>query len=110
MPETAKERNRRWLPVIISCALLIGTAMWASVFIPQGSARATVPEVTEAAFPQTLCIRDGRLLRLSADGVLLERYDVAVLSLPVEEQQRLAQGIRIGSEEELAGMLENYLS
>ena len=39
-----------------------------------------------------------------------EVYDVYVQTLPKEEQDRLRQGIAVGSEEELAGRLEDYTS
>ena len=39
-----------------------------------------------------------------------EVYDVYVQTLPKEEQDRLRQGIAVGSEEELAGWLEDYTS
>lgn len=113
MPETAKERNKRWFPVVIACALLIGAAMWVSVLIPQGSERAAVPEVTDGdtAFPQVLSVQDGRLVRLASDGVtVLEKYEVDVLTLPAEERERLADGVRVTSEEELVGLIENYTS
>ncbi len=113
MPETARERNKRWFPVIIACVLLIGAATWASVLIPQGSERTVVPEMTDGdtAFPQVLSVRDGRLVRLTADGVtVLEEYEVDVLTLPTEEQERLADGVRVASEEELAGLIDNYTS
>lgn len=112
MPETVKERNKRWFPVVIACALLIGAAMWASVLIPQGSERAAVPEVTDGeSFPQVLSVRYGRLVRLTADGVtVLEEYDVDVLTLPAEERERLANGVRVVNEEELVGLIENYTS
>lgn len=39
-----------------------------------------------------------------------EVYDVYIQTLPKEEQERLGRGIEIGSEEELAGWLEDYTS
>ena len=74
MPETVKERDKRWLPVVAICLALIGAAMWVSTLLPMGQARtAETPEIKEV-WPQVLCVRDGRLLRTNADGtVVLEK-------------------------------------
>lgn len=111
MPETAKERDKRWLPVVAICLAMIGAAMWVSTLLPLGQARAAkTPETTEV-WPQVLCVREGRLLRTSADGtVVLEEYDVQVQTLPAEEQERLAAGVTVDDEVSLSAILENYMT
>ncbi len=127
--EGERERNRRWIPVVAACAGLIGAAMWASVLLPIGGGRrsATVssgtttptatttatgaPTTAAEAFPQLLRVWEGRLARFAVDGKQpLEVYEAEVTALPPEEQQRLADGVLVASEEELAALLENYTS
>lgn len=130
-----RERDRRWLPVVTACCGLIGAAMWVSVLLPTGSGRrsAAAPDGTteptaattatttatgapttatvSATFPQLLRVWEGRLARFAVDGEqLLEVYDAEVAALPPEEQQRLADGVLVANEEELAALLENYTS
>ncbi len=124
-----RERDRRWIPVVAACAALIGAATWASVLLPTGGGRrstavtsgTTLPTAATAtgapttaantAFPQLLRVWEGRLARFAADGGQpLEVYHAEVAALPPEEQQRLADGIVVASEEELAALLENYTS
>ncbi len=109
MEQTEKERERRWVPVWIACGLLVGAAMWASTLLPTGGERAAVGEPTAAGFPQVLTVRDGQLVLLAEpDGAVAERYEVFVRALPEEEQRRLAAGVTVNSEEELAALLEDY--
>ncbi len=113
MPETTKERDKRWYPIIVACAVLIGISMWVSALLPtEEQPPAVRAEVTTgSAFPQWLTLQDGQMVRLAADGAtVLERYDTAVTALPAEEQQRLKDGIRVSDEAELAGWLESYTS
>ncbi len=104
------ERNKRWFPVVIACVLLIGTAVWASALIPfekQKTVEITTTTVSE--YPQLLCVKDGALVRVAADGeTVLERYEVPPKSLPAEEQEALAAGIWVSDEVELSAILENY--
>ncbi|MBR2405558.1 MAG: hypothetical protein IKB04_00705 [Clostridia bacterium] len=114
MPESVKERNKRWFPVVVACIVLIGGAMWASALLPQQESReptGVTGVVTDNGFPQLLRVREGVLELVAADGVtVLETYDVTVASLPIDEQERLAAGVAVSDEEELAALLENYTS
>lgn len=111
MTQAYREDKHRWVPVMIACALLVGTAMWASTLLPSGGERAAAGEVTSGDFPQVLTVRDGQLVLLATDSnTVLERYEVYLSALPEEEQQRLTVGVTVSSEEELATLLENYAS
>ncbi len=106
----AKER-RRWMPVIISCLLLIGAATWASVLLPQPKAQ-TLPktQTTQQAVPY-LGLWEGKVGLF--DGIRpepVEVYEVTVAALPEEEQRRLQEGIVVENEETLAAWLDSYTS
>ena len=109
---SSKETNKRWLPVIAACAVLIGVSMWVSALLPTKTEARTAPTTTAtSAFPQRLGTYDGRLARFSVDGsVPLEVYDVDVATLPVEEQSRLAAFIAIPDAATLADLLDTYTS
>lgn len=109
---SSKETNKRWLPVIAACAVLIGVSMWVSVLIPTKTEARTTPTTTvTSAYPQRLGVYDGRLARFSANGTVpLEVYDVTVTTLPPEEQTRLATFIPIPDAQTLADLLDAYTS
>lgn len=112
-PTTKKDDQRRWLPAIIACFVLIGAAMWASVLLPTGDTPADAPRNTSTTgfAPQTLRAWDGKLARFEGDSTApAEVYDVVIATLPEEAQQELQQGITVTSEQELAALLENYTS
>ena len=110
MPMTAKERNKRWLPVIIACAVLIGASMWVSALLPTAPTQSR-DTTTVAEYPQRLGVYNGKLARFSADGTLpLEVYDVDITTLPTDEQTRLTTGIAIPNLATLTDLLENYTS
>lgn len=113
MPMTVNERNKRWFPVLIACAILIGASMWASVLLPlddpASAKRDTATTVTD--YPQTLKAWDGKLARFADGGTVpLEVYDVDVATLPADEQQRLADGIPVPDDTTLSALLDNYTS
>jgi hypothetical protein len=111
MPETTKERDKRWLPVVAICLALIGAAMWVSTLLPTGQARTAETTETKSTWPQVLCVREGRLLRTTADGsIVLEEYDVELRTLPDDERERLAAGVTVNDEESLSAILENYMT
>lgn len=113
MPKDEKERDKRWFPVLIACAVLIGVSMWVSVLLPPSGPTAarevTTTATTVSEFPQQVAVRDGVVVRLSADGErVLEVYEVYAAALPAEEQARLQAGITVNNEQELYALLENY--
>ena len=120
MPQTANDRTkkREWLPVVISCSLLIGTAMWAATLLPSDAKPGvsvrrgnTTSAVTTQATVYARILRAwaGQVALFSAEGTEpLSVYESAVAALPPEEQQRLQEGIVLTNEEELAEVLENY--
>lgn len=113
MPITAKERNKRWFPVLIACAVLIGASMWVSALIPTDTAPRTTAttDSTRPAFPQRLGVYDGKLARFSQNGTVpLEVYEVDIATLPAEEQTRLQHGVAVTDADTLAALLENYTS
>ncbi len=112
MPTTAKDRNKRWLPVLIACAVLIGVSMWVSVLLPTEPANVReTPATTVTDYPQRLGEYDGKLARFSQNGTLpLEVYDVDITTLPAEERTRLADGIPVPDADALAELLDNYTS
>jgi len=125
-------RKRAFSPVFFGFALAIlilsGLLFWGSALLrPSGpdpvsappannrpvssSSSVSAEESTPPAARRLLGIWEGKLAlftegRESPDEV----YDVYVQTLPKEEQDRLRQGIAVGSEEELAGWLEDYTS
>ncbi len=108
MTKQMTERDRRWLPAIIAGLLLIGAAAWASALLPENPpGTATQPT---ASAQQTLCVWDGKLALFDGADEPIEVYEVAVASLPPEEQERVREGITIESEEMLATLLDNYTS
>ncbi len=102
------ERDRRWMPALIAAFVLIGAAAWASALLPSAPPRA-VTQPTEAP-QQVLRVWEGQLALFDGAEEPSEVYEVAVASLPPEEQQRLSEGIVIESEEMLAALLDNYTS
>lgn len=120
MPQKTNIRAKRkeWLPVVIACSLLIGTAMWAAALLPsenRAETQARRGEVSSSATTQTtayariLRVWEGRVALFSSEGTEpLSVYEIVVAALPAEEQQRLQEGIVLKSEEELAELLENY--
>ncbi len=115
MPKTVSPRNRRWLPVVGACSLLIGAAAWVSTFLPSSEPSSGPREVTTTttttavAYPQTLAVWEGKVARFTGDAALpSEVYDVDIATLPPEEQERLQRGIVVDSEAALVALLENY--
>lgn len=122
MPQTTEKRvkRREWMPVVIACALLIGSAMWASALLPleteenPPAQRGVTPITTVATvsdYPRLLKEWNGRVALFLTDGSEPQTvYEVNVLTLPEEEQRMLETGITVNSEEELTAILENYTS
>ena len=114
MPQTPKKKDqRRWIPAVIACCVLIGAAMWASVLLPVGDTSAGTSRLggDAAVTTQTLRAYEGKLARFEGDSdTPAEVYEVAIASLPPEAQQELTAGITVETEEELAALLENYTS
>lgn len=122
MPQTTDKRgkDKGWMPVVIACALLIGSAMWASALLPLGTdqdppaqrgAVSTTTTTTAPTYSMLLKEWNGQVALFSPDGSEpLTVYEVNVQTLPEEERQSLADGITVSSEEELAAILENYTS
>ena len=122
MPQKTEKRvkRREWMPVVIACALLIGSAMWASALLPleteenPPAQRGVTPITTVATvsdYPRLLKEWNGRVALFLTDGSEPQTvYEVNVLTLPEEEQRMLEMGITVNSEEELTAILENYTS
>lgn len=107
--EKRDEERRRLLPVIIAVLLLIGSAMWVSVLLPDNADKRSQP--SPPPVQQQLREWEGKIALFEGDATQpTEVYDVVIASLPGEEQQRLRDGIIIENEEMLAGLLENYTS
>lgn len=122
MPQTDGKQagHRRWLPVAIACALLIGAAMWAAALLPLAEAEEPAARQGDAVQNEPTGSDGGHYLLKAWGGTValfdkngtepLTVYEVAVQSLPPEEQRRLQEGIAVGSDEELQEILENYTS
>lgn len=103
------ERDRRWMPALIAAFILIGVAAWASALLPVTSSPRAATQPSEVP-QQVLRVWDGKLALFEGTDKPSEVYEVAVASLPPEEQARLQEGIVIESEEMLAALLDNYTS
>lgn len=107
--ETRAEERRRLMPVLIACVLLIGVAAWVSTLLPGKSDIKSVP--TESETRQMLREWNGQIALFQGDSdEPAEVYEVPVAALPLEEQDRLREGIVIENEEMLASLLDNYTS
>ena len=107
--ETRDEERKRLMPALIACVLLIGIAAWVSVLLPEDADTKNAPP--ERVVQQTLREWNGQIaLFESVSDEPTEVYDVAIASLPEEEQQRLREGIVIEDEEMLISLLDNYTS
>lgn len=110
--ETKNEKRRHWTPVWVACLLLIGVAAWVSTLLPQPIAKSEgQPQAEEQAKAPYLGVWEGKVARFDGKNAEpQEVYDVAVSSLPEEEQQRLKNGVTWEDEEMLAMLLEAYTS
>ena len=107
--ETRAEERRRLMPVLIACVLLIGVAAWVSTLLPGKSDTKSVP--TESETRQMLREWNGQIALFQGDSdEPAEVYEVPVAALPLEEQDRLREGIVIENEEMLVSLLDNYTS
>ncbi len=114
MPSTStKAKQDRWIPAVIAALVLIGVAIWGSLFLPTEEAPADTPRLnpTTAFATQTLRSWDGRLARFEKNAdTPAEVYDVAVASLPLDIRRQLENGIVVTSEDQLFSLLENLTS
>lgn len=72
-----------------------------------------IPRHTEAGDPAayTLGVWEGMLAVFEGDAAFpMKLYEVAVASLPADEQARLREGISVNSADELQRLLEDYTS
>ena len=103
------DTQRRMLPAVIACLILIGIAAWVSVLLPQESETDGTP--VKQAEQQILREWNGQVALFRGDAAEpTEVYEVTVAALPQEEQQRLQTGIVIDNEEMLAELIDNYTS
>ena len=102
--------DRRVLPSLIACALLVGGAMWASTLLPAPAPAAKTPPTAPTAKTQTIGVWEGKVARFEGGDTPAQVYDVAVASLPEEVRQALEKGIPVSSEEELTAWLDNLTS
>lgn len=107
--ETRVDAQRRMIPALIACALLIGIAAWVSALLPEEPTEKSVP--AEQVAQQMLREWNGQIALFEGDAAEpAEVYEVTVAALPKEEQQRLREGIVIDNEEMLAELIDNYTS
>lgn len=108
----SEDKQRRWMPALVAAFVLIGAAAWASALIPMDDEVPIEPtEEKTAVYARRLGEWRGQLA-LFEEGATepIEVYDVSVLSLPTEEQERIREGITVENEDVLAELLENYTS
>ncbi len=121
MPKTTQKRTkwRGWMPAIIACAVLIGSATWVAALLPpraeqvepRSDGQASGGTVITTAYAKVLKEWDGRVALFSeGQAEPLTVYDIYVATLPEEERQLLKEGIVVNNEEALASILENYTS
>ena len=58
--------------------------------------------------PEGYVAKISDMLELTENGKLYGIIDVAVVTLPINERQRLENGIKISSEKELYSLIEDY--
>lgn len=108
MTEQAKRMDKRFLPAVIAALILIGTAMWVSVLLPETPADV---QPAERGIQRVLREWKGQVALFEGNAEQpVETYEVVVDALPPEEQERLREGIAVESEEMLAALLDNYTS
>ncbi|MBP3435173.1 MAG: BofC C-terminal domain-containing protein [Clostridia bacterium] len=125
MPQTTDKRAKRreWIPAVIACSLLIGSAMWVGALLPLGPSEeaptqrggalngTTATTAVTSSYARMLKEWDGQVaLFIAGESEPLTVYEVDVRTLPEEEQRLLKDGVAVNSEEELAAILENYTS
>ena len=96
--------------VVLAVALcaVLATAVCGFLYFRFGR-EAPAEMIPPAAY--TLGAFDGRLAVFEGDSRFpMKLYDVAIVSLPAEEQQRLAAGIPVSDKGALERLLEDYTS
>ena len=95
--------------VAIACAMLVSgiPANTTSGLSDQYSDEATV--VNTPSYKECILREHNGIIGVfSTDGKLIGEISVAVVTLPVSERQRLAEGIAVDSPELLASLIESY--
>ena len=105
-----KENVRaRMVPVVMVCLIFIGVAAWVSVLLPDEPVASTEPQVRTDA--RELGEWDGMVALFEQGGTEpIEVYDIAVRTLPEEEQARIYARIMVKDDAALENLLENYTS
>lgn len=103
-------KNLTMRAVVLAVALcaVLATAVCGFLYFRFG--REAPAEVTAPA-AYTLGAFDGKLAVFEGDSRFpMKLYDVAIVSLPAEEQQRLTAGIPVSDKGALERLLEDYTS
>ena len=105
-----------WSFVIISLIIGIGTVIInnTSLEIIHGNLadaeidKSAAPVQYEQKISYVLKEHNGKIGIFTESGKLYSIIDVAVVTLPINERQRLENGIKISSEKELYSLIEDY--
>lgn len=94
----------------VAAAAVLATVILAVMYVRFGR---SMPRKTEDGTPAayTLGVWEGRLAVFEGEAAFpMKLYEVAVISLPQDEQQRLREGIAVNDLRELQLLLEDYTS
>lgn len=98
--------------VILSLAVsaVLATGILSFLHLKYGDLEPTAPKLIEQE-TYTVGVWEGKLALFESSAEFpVKLYDVAITSLPPEEQQRLRTGITVRSDGELEMLLEDYTS
>ncbi len=96
------------LAIAVSAVLATGTLSF--LYLKYGKEDPIPPPKTDEQ-TYTVGVWEGKLAVFEEESSFpLQLYDVAIASLPTEEQQRLRVGITVNSGSELQALLEDYTS
>lgn len=100
----------RLVILAIAAAGVLATIALAVLYVQYGR---EIPRTTDDGTPAayTLGVWEGQLAVFEGEAAFpMKLYEVAVVSLPAEEQQKLRDGIAVQTAGELQVLLEDYTS
>ncbi len=100
----------RLVALAIAVSAVLATGILSFLYLKYGKSEPSTPQPAEEG-TYTVGIWEGKLAVFEpSTDYPMKLYDVAVASLPPEEQQKLRAGITVQSDGELQALLEDYTS
>lgn len=106
------------LSISVIFAITLGIALYAVLTRPKGEAQAVVPQSSvpiqqqeEPDYQYILKEYNGRLgVFLKGQQQPEKLYDVLIRTLPLQDQQELAEGVKVRDYAQLVSLIEDYSS